>query len=156
MKRDYLAHLSEEEKALVLRAPVLVTVLIAGADEHIDEKEQRKAIAMSAYRKATASTRLRSYYEALSADFEANLIQTIADMPDTAAARSPLLVEELTKLNAIFAKLNPRFAKDLYDDLRSFAKRVASASGGVLGYFSTSDEEAEWVDLPMLNDPTPV
>jgi tellurite resistance protein len=41
---DHIHHLSEEEKNLVLQAPVYVSLLIAGADGHVQLEEQQRIL----------------------------------------------------------------------------------------------------------------
>jgi hypothetical protein len=58
----------------------------------------------------------------------------------------------LTPLNDILAKLEPKVAAAMYDELKTFAKHVARASGGFLKMLSISHEERRWISLPMLRE----
>jgi len=75
------------------------------------------------------------------------------EVPKTVSERNAFISEKLSGLNAIFPKMSPRNAKRLHTSLTSFAKHVAKASGGFLGFGSISKVEQELIDLPMLDVP---
>ena len=50
-------------------------------------------------------------------------------------------------------KIDKTFSIKLYASLKEYAKRIAEASGGVLGYLSVSYEESQLVDLKMIHEP---
>ena len=60
---------------------------------------------------------------------------------------------ELEKLNEILPKLPKEFAVDYYWSLRSLAKKIASASGGLLGYMAVGYEESKLIGLDMIHAP---
>ncbi|MEM6829901.1 MAG: hypothetical protein AAF551_05250, partial [Bacteroidota bacterium] len=60
---------------------------------------------------------------------------------------------ELRKLNFILPKIDNNFAVKFYASLKELAKKIAEASGGVLGYLSVGYEEAKLMELKMLKDP---
>jgi hypothetical protein len=39
----------------------------------------------------------------------------------------------------------------LFKGYKSFAERIAKASGGILSFFSIGPEEKKWVGLPMIS-----
>ena len=75
-------------------------------------------------------------------------------MPDSPEGRSEIIGKELRKLNFILPKIENKFAIKLHASLKDMAKKVAEASGGLLGYMSVSYEEAKLMELSMIDDPS--
>ncbi|HMQ07712.1 MAG TPA: hypothetical protein PKC30_10465 [Saprospiraceae bacterium] len=127
-----------------------ITVLIAGADGHIDQAEINWAEKLTQIRSYSGSELLESYYMEVDGSFSEVLKSLIDECPEDTATRNELLYEELKSLNPILQKLHPRMGSSLYKDLLSFAKHIAQASGGVLRFFSISPEEKEVMGLEMI------
>lgn len=145
--------LRDDEIEVLLNAPVLVSVLIAGADDKIDKDEIAQAVEIANSKQARAREQLIEYYREVGKDFQAKFEKYVAEMPDNAGARSEAITAELRKLNFILPKVDRNFAIKLYASLRDMAKKVAEASGGILGYMSVSYEEAKLMELQMIEDP---
>ncbi len=147
MPIKYFSDLSEAEVALLLKAPALITLLIAGADDDIDSKEKSLGEKIVNYRTFTSDTRLHEYYEEVNSDFATKLEEMIsAWKPGSTEAIS----EELSGLNAITPKLEASYVDLLKQSWRSLAKKVAEADGGFLGMGSINKEEVALIDLPMI------
>jgi hypothetical protein len=147
-----LERLSTSELEQLVKAPLLVCILIAGADNEIDNKELKGAIELAKKGKAKAS--ISEFYKIATEDFEDKLKIILQSLPFESTQRNPLLFDELSKLNSIFPKIEKTFATDFYTSLRYIAKKIAESSGGVLGMKSVGDEEMEFISLPMINDPS--
>lgn len=145
--------LREDEIKVLVDAPVLVAVLIAGADGNIDKSERKEAIEVARSKQSRAREQLVDYYKMVGDDFEGKFNSTIDSLPEDAEARNKAITAELRKLNFIFPKLEKNFSIKLYASLKDLAKKIAEASGGILGYLSVSYEEAKLVELKMINDP---
>jgi hypothetical protein len=150
---NYLDPLSEEEKLFLKKTPVLVAILIAGADNKIDKSEIKEALRISRYKPIKARILLKDFYSSIGDEFEFNLIEEIASLPREARKRTPLIVEELEKLNKILPKLDRKFAIQFYESMKDIAKKMAKASGGVLGYISVDYEESKLMELKMIKNP---
>ena len=146
-------HLSPEEQSIIYSTPVLVAILVAGADGKIDKAETREAISISKLKKTRATKELIDYYQQVGQDFEDKLKVGINKYPADAHERQKLISEELKKVNEIIPKLEKKFAVKYYESLKGFAKRIAEASGGVLGYMSIGYEESKLIELKMIKDP---
>jgi hypothetical protein len=148
-----LKKLSNEELEMLIKAPLLVSILIAGADGQIDKSEIRGAIDTSK-KKAKSSTSLKVFYENVSEDFEDKLKVLIQGYPSNSADRCAQIEAELTALNTIFAKVEGKLAVEIYNSLKSLALNTAKSSGGFLGFGSSiGPEEAKYVELPMIQPP---
>lgn len=147
-------NLEPAEQDLMFNLPIYVSVLVAGADGRIDNVELQKAISLANSKATKARKQLIDYYNVINQNFEDKLKMAIANLPSGVKEREASLVENLSKSNAVFEKLDKTFAVKLYASLKDMAKQVAEASGGVLGYMSVGYEESKVVDLNMIKDPS--
>jgi hypothetical protein len=149
-----LESLKESEVELMLKAPVVLCILIAGADGTIDRKEIKEAINVTVKKKD--KTILDNYFKEVSQDFEDKLKILLQNYPYQSAQRNPILIQELSELNPILKKLDKSFAKPFYDMLKELAQKIAGSSGGLWGMMSVDSEEAKYIRLPMLDDPAKI
>lgn len=149
-----LRKLSGTEMELVYNAPLLVSILIAGADGTIDKKEIRSAIVFTGKKMSGAISLVSSLLSDVSQDFEDKLKVLLRQYPKEADQRNSKLVEELGQLNSVLAKIDSKFATEYYTMLLSIAHRIANSSGGILGYKSIGEAEARYVKLDMIQDPS--
>ena len=149
-----LDSLSDSEMEIMLRSPMLVCILIAGADGTIDRKEIKKAVYVAEKKTTKSKASLLEFYHTVNEDFEDKLKIVMQGLPIEAAERNHLIVEELSKLNGIFRKLEKSFAKDFHWSLKFMAEKIAESSGGLLGLKKVGEEEERYVDLPMIKVPS--
>jgi hypothetical protein len=142
-----LSKLSSSERELVFKAPLLVCILIGGADGTIDNKELSEAINITRDRQWVKSV-LSAFYQEVSEDFEDKLKVLIQSYPVKALRRNTAITEELSQLNSVWEKLGPEFSVAYFESLKYISHKIASASGGFWG--KISQEEAKLLDLPML------
>ena len=64
-----------------------------------------------------------------------------------------MITEELKNLNTLWKKIDPDFSIAYYEMLKSISERIASSSGGLWGIKTVGSEEAQYLPLPMINDP---
>ena len=150
---EQFRHLSSDEVELMIKVPVLVCILIAGADDDIDNSEIRQAVNISKLKQFKAREDLISYYQEAGRDFEDKLKILIQQLPANSMFRNPKIIEELERLNIILPKLDKKFAIEFYESIKGIAKKIAEASGGVLGYMAVGYEESKLIDLEMIKDP---
>ncbi|MBX7126471.1 MAG: hypothetical protein K1X47_12325 [Cyclobacteriaceae bacterium] len=148
-----LDKLSPEDADLVLRAPVMVAILIAGADGDVDGKEIHAAIAFAKKAHKNATPSMRKLFDLVSEDFEDKLLILMQSYPADHLRRNEVLAAELQKLNAIWGHLDPGFADSYYQSIRAIARRIAESSGGFFGIRKIGEAEAQYVDLPMVAPP---
>ncbi|MBK8442068.1 MAG: hypothetical protein IPL35_01045 [Sphingobacteriales bacterium] len=143
--------LSEQQQNVMYDALPLITILIAGADDDIELDETHWAKRVIHFREFTTAEILQDFYKELAENrFEARLRDLIEMLPENTPIRQGIISSQLEKLNPVLADLNPEFSVPYYQSLLSFAKQVARADGGVLGFFSVSKEEEQYLDLPMI------
>lgn len=146
--------LTEEEINVLHSAPILVSILIAGADNEIDNSEIKKAVSISKDKQKRARASLLEYYKEIGDNFEDKLKVMIQSFPSSAKDRNPILIEELEKLNDILPKIDSHFSTEFYESLKDIAKKIAESSGGVLGYMAIGYEESKLIGLKMIDDPS--
>lgn len=146
-------NLRDDEVQVLLKAPVYVAILIAGADGKIDKSERKEAVDVARSRQSRAREQLVTYYQAVGESFENDFNQLVDSLPEDVKDRNTDIEQELRKLNFILPKIDRVFAIKLYASLKDLAKKIAEASGGILGYLSVSYEEQALMDLKMINDP---
>lgn len=145
--------LDDAEIELVLKAPILVCILIAGADGDIDRKEINKAISIAKSQKKNSSV-LSGYFRVMTEDFEDKIKILIQSYSHDSAHRTTIIVEELTRLNTLWSKLGKNFSSNFYAMLKDLAEKIANSSGGLLGMKKVGTEEAQYLQLPMIEDPS--
>ncbi len=148
------SNLPSVDVELLYEVPLLITVLIAGADDNIDKDETNWAERISNYRRMNRPASLNDYYGEIAHQFQGKLERIIERFPPDVDKRAREIGHELKKLNVILEELPQIFAYELYTSYRTFAKQVAKASGGFLGFGAVSYEESKWVDLPMIREIT--
>jgi hypothetical protein len=148
------SHLTADEKETLFNMPIYVTLLIAGADNKIDNAEISEAIELARLNKTFSRQELTDYYNIASEDFPEKLKSVMEDLPQSNEARTKYLIGELTKLNDILPRLDRRFAIDFYESAKALAKKIAKSSGGILGYWTIGYEESQLIGLDMIDDPS--
>jgi len=148
--------LSSDEIELMHKSPMLVCILIAGADGRIDQSEIRKAISLATSSQDAGKSRLIEFYNEVGSDFEDKLKIVIQSFPLKEKERAPRIIAELTQLNNVLGKLDRDFAVEFYNSLTEIALEIAKSSGGVLGMKSVGQEEARYLSLDMIKNPSSV
>lgn len=144
--------INDSEAELVLKSPILVCILIAGADGNIDDKEINAAITIAREQQGVKSV-LFHFFQEMAADFEDKLKMLIQSYPFDVRHRNEMITMELSQLNLLWEKLGPEFSSAYYLLLRELAQRIASSSGGIWGMNKIAPEEERLLNLPMLVQP---
>lgn len=150
MEQDPMDVLTPEDIQLIKDAYAYITVLIAGADGKIEDKELEWAEKIVQIRTFSGDERFFPIHEAITAELPGKIRSLIAELPTDTAARNSAISGKLVELNPILAKLHPATGAYLYKGFVNFAERIAKASGGFLSFFSIGPEEKKWIGLPML------
>ena len=145
-------NLDEQELNLMLTAPVLVTILIAGAEGKIEEKEIDWGEKITHFR-ANAPSILQTYYQEVDKIFHDTMKYILENLPADVTERQYKIHQELAKLNDILKKLDVNFGTEFYKSLLSLSRQVAQAAGGLWGYGSISPEEKALLDLDVIKEP---
>jgi hypothetical protein len=147
--------LNKEEQEFLLKIPVAITFLVAGSDNEIDSKERDWAERLIEFRATRNESDLVEYYNEVEREWETNfqeMAARVTDFEDT-ESRNAFLSGEIAKANPILQRMEKGMGSRLYQSYCTFARQIAMASGGILGFGAISPEENKWVDLKMLNNP---
>lgn len=147
-------NLNEQETSLLLEAPALISILIAGADGEINKKEIDWGAKIAHFRSENENSVLQNYYREVDKMFIDTLEQFLSTLPQDIEERKNKINSELSKLNDVFKKLDKSYASELYKSFLSLAKHVAQSSGGIWGFGSISPEEQKMLGLEMINNPS--
>jgi hypothetical protein len=141
--------LSSGEQQQLLKAPALITVLIAAADGKVDKKETEWASKVIGYRDSVGDEDLFDYYHAVAENYQTQVNDLLASTSGNQQLIATI-TDDLTAVGSTLGKLNKTYADKLYDSWKSFAKQVAKASGGFLGFGDISEQEKQLMDLHMI------
>lgn len=147
----YFEHLSAEEIQTLTDAPVLITILVGGADGNLDQAELDWANHLTEIRGYSHNESLRGYYDLVHVNFPEKINAALAALPAEQADREAAISERLSAINDILPKVDPSVAYRFYSSMLSFAGHIAKASGGFMRFMSVSGAEANWLSLSMLN-----
>lgn len=150
---EQFSYLTQKEKALVMDAPALITIWIAGSDDNMDQQEIERGLDLMKWKKFRSRPDLQAYYEEVSKNFPGRLNAILRHLPQQKKERDAVVEQNLAQLNTVFPKFNREFAEQLYASYCEIAKRVAESSGGFLGYLSVNMDESKRIMLPMIDDP---
>lgn len=149
-----LGYLTEEEAEEFYLVPIWVCILVAGADNKIDQVEIKKAIKIAKEKTEKENALIIDYYKKVALKFEVNLKGYVTLMPKDDKMRIDFLVTKLERVNYFFSKLEKEIAYQLYLSFRDFAYKIAHASGGIFGLLSVSFAESKYIDLKMIQNPS--
>ncbi|MBK9150033.1 MAG: hypothetical protein IPM26_03230 [Saprospiraceae bacterium] len=150
---EHLKSLKAADYQTLKDAVPLITILIAGADGKIEVGQLEWAQKITKIRSYKMEEELADFYKEVGIDFQDKLDDILRTYPMDVKERTQLLSEKLKEVNPVLAKLEPEIASKVYKSFTSFARHVAQASGGFLGFFSINEHEAKLIGLPMI---TPV
>jgi hypothetical protein len=143
--------LTEDERTLLYSTPALITYLIGGADGDFDAKEEVQSEHIVRIRTANGDPLMFDFYKHVEQTYFDQLDATVKKFGNLSVEeRTTLIVNELAKLNEILPKVDDLYARTLLKSLRSLAKTVAEASGGVMGFLEVSYEEEHLMGLNMI------
>lgn len=142
--------LKPQELNQLKEALPLIAVLIGKADNNLDIKELQLAKKIAHIRTFSSSDYLKDFYETVETAFDELLNKFNTELPVDSDQRNQMISDRLTLLNPILSQLHPRIGAELYKGFVRYAKEVAGASGGLLGFMAVNPAESKWIDLPML------
>lgn len=153
MLKEFQNLIPTEQQRLFDAIP-LITILVAGADDDIDQVELAEAQRLADIRSYNNLGLINAYYEAIDAKLAERIQELTRELPNTLEPRQAEISERLSALNDIFPKMQEPFAYLYYKSFVSFAKQIAEAHGGFMRFMTIGPKEAEVIDLPMI-EPVP-
>jgi len=151
--RKVFKKLRESEVEYMLDLPILISLLIAGVDKTYNKGELEQAKFFAKVRETHDREELEEYYHAVANNFDERLDFYMNKLDEDKEKREASLFKELSRLNHILPILDPKFQVELYASLKTYARHIAEASGGILGYFAITPDELKLIELPMIEKP---
>lgn len=136
---NQLKKLTNNERELLLKAPVLISILAASTDEKIDRKEQKEAIELSHLRTFTSSPILQPFYKEVEVVFKKNLEELLHKYEPFNVTRQNLIKSELKIIYNLLSKLDDKFEKELKESLESYRKHIANVHIKFTDFFDFSN-----------------
>ncbi|MFD1094142.1 hypothetical protein [Salegentibacter chungangensis] len=133
--KDHLAKLSDKDRALLLKAPALVSLLAASTDGKIDKKEKADAIELSHMRTFTAPPSLQPYYKEVEKNFKSDLKELIQKYSPLDEPQQEALSKETQQAYDVLKQLNEGYRIDLSESLKSYARHVGNVHKNFLQFF---------------------
>ena len=146
----FFTEISNDELLHLQDAVPQIAILIAGADGNIDEEEREWADKLTNIRTYAGDKILHEFYATVHANFRIRFNDMLKTLPKNTAERQQILSGNLSNLNGILAKLDPRVAYHVYQSFVTYAKSIAEETGGFFRFGAISSEEKKWVELPMI------
>ena len=119
--------LTEEEQELLLRAPVLVSVMSSCSYNNVNHLKKEDAIKLSHINTFTADPMLIPYYKEVEKNFKEKFEATVAKYFPFDHEKRQELLNEINQVSAVIGKLDLKFANTLRRSLDLFAKHVRNA-----------------------------
>ena len=123
---NQLHTLTEDEKKTILDAPLLVAILVAGADKNIDRAEKERTMKLIHTKTFSEHHEIAdNIYKELDENAEERWNEVALGLSANPKFRTPEIVDRLKELNNIWPKLNIGFALEFYDSLKRILKKLS-------------------------------
>src|SRR5690554_423948 len=116
-----LKKLDREEEQLLFDSIPLITILIAGSDGKIRDKELQESENITKIRSYTTPDALGEFYARVGENFNERLAELISELPDETQERQIELSQRLSSLTDILKKVDMDFGDVYYVSIKSFA-----------------------------------
>ena len=131
----HFEHLTKEETELLMKAPVLVSVLAASYHHEISKEARADAIRLAHLKTFTAVPLLRPYYTEVEKNFKSNFEAIVKAFAPFNDENRELLLRELDDITLVMFKLDKQFAATLQWSLSKYAAHVKKAERVLLENF---------------------
>ena len=127
--------LTPEERNLLYKAPVLVSVLVSCSFNEINKYQKADAIKLAHLKTFTANPLLLPYYGEVEKTFNEQFEKTIDKYFPFDEGKRNELKGEIDKVNLILGKLYKDYAHALHKSLDEYAKHVKKAAHSIFQDF---------------------
>jgi hypothetical protein len=127
--------LTNEERELLYKAPVLVSVLAACSFNQINEDQKADAIKLSHLKTFTAKPELRSYYAEVEKQFKDQFDLAEKEYFPFDENKRNSLKKEIARVNYIIGKLEQTYGQKLHKSLEGYANHVKKAAHSIFQDF---------------------
>lgn len=121
-------NLAMEEQELLLKAPVLVSVLASCSFNNVNEIQKADAIKLAHLKTFTATPLLLPYYEVVEKDFEQQFDTVVKKYFPFDEPKRKALKNEVERVNTVMMKLDRDYADTLHKSLDQYASHVKKST----------------------------
>ena len=133
--KEQFESLTEEEKRLLYKAPVLVSVLASCSFNEVNKAQKADAIKLAHLKTFTAAPLLLSYYAEVEKGFKEQFEYAVEKYFPFDENKQNEIKKELHKINFVISKLDKKYAIALHASLDKFAKHVKKARHSIFEGF---------------------
>ena len=130
-----LAKLSLQEQELVMKAPVLLSVLASCSDHVINKTQKADAIKLAHIKTFTAVPELQPYFKEVEKNFKEQFEQVADEYYPYDEEHRNLLKLEVMKMQKIISKLSPSYGLALNKSLERYTIHVKRATYSIFQDF---------------------
>jgi hypothetical protein len=128
-------HLSPAEQELLLKAPVIVSVLSSCSYKTVNKVQKADAINLAHFKTITANPLLLSYYNEVDKNFKEEFEGMVKQYYPFDEENRTALKNKLKEINALIAKLDKDYASILVKSLEKYSRHVKRAGHSVFEDF---------------------
>lgn len=125
--KDLFESLDEKKKEILIKAPVLLSIMAATSGGEVDKVELKDAIDLSHLRTFTAPESLQSYYRDVEKEFEFELDNMLNDYSPFDQSKQDQMKKKLEEVKSVIKSLDNDFGKRLNASLNSYARHVSES-----------------------------
>jgi hypothetical protein len=130
-----LEKLNPEDQELLIKAPVLLSVLASCSDRVINKAQKSDAIKLAHIKTFTAVPELQPYYREAEKNFKESFEQIAEQYYPFDDDHRNLLKSEIQNIQKIIAKLSPSYGKALSKSLERYTIHVKRATYSIFHDF---------------------
>src|SRR5580693_1541976 len=123
------------EKELLIKAPVLFSVLASCSEHSINKMQKADAIKLAHIKTFTATPELQPYFKEAEKNFKEHFEEIAEQYYPFDEQRRNLLKKEIAKVQETIKKLEPRYALALTKSLERYAVHVKRATHSIFRDF---------------------
>lgn len=127
--------LTNQERELLYKAPVLVSVLASCSFNEVNEAQKADAIKLSHLKTFTSNPVLREYYEEVDKQFKDQFETIVKEYFPFDENKRNTLKKEIERINLIIGRLEKTFGQVLHKSLEGYASHVKKATHSVFQDF---------------------
>ncbi|GAA4463723.1 hypothetical protein GCM10023093_12810 [Nemorincola caseinilytica] len=132
---EQLTRLTEDEKTLLLKAPVLISILAAAGDDHLSENEKAEVVRQAHLKTFTSADVLHPYYAEVDRHFQQNFDSALSTYVPFDEQKRESLTREADHINRIISKLDKDLANTLRKSLGDYGRHVKYADRKFVGNY---------------------
>jgi hypothetical protein len=127
--------LSMPEQELLIKAPVLISVLASCSEQAINKTQKADAIKLAHIKTFTAVPELQPYFKEAEKNFKEQFEETAQKYYPFDEGKRDLLKMEIKNAEQIISRLNPTFAAALHKSLERYAIHVKRSTYSIFRDF---------------------